>query len=430
MRGRGGALLLCVLILLGGALPAALAQPREPAPGAGKRVALVIGNSAYRHIPALDNPKNDAKLIAGTLAELGFTLVGGGAQIDLDRPSFESAIRDFGRQIGGADVALFYYAGHGLQVRDANWLVPVSANATSVTDVDYELVDADLVLKQMEAARTKLNLVILDACRNNPFSGRGLRDATGGLARMNAPEGTLISYATQPGNVARDGADGNSPYSKALAETMRQPGLEIFQLFNAVGLEVKRITGGEQQPWVSNSPIDGTFFLAGLPPQKAPASVDRFDGVWIGTLTCERVGAALGYSFKFAAMIKAGHFEAQHGVAGQPELADVQGRSERRWQFHRAWRGTDGTAALQSDGSGFRLALQLRSRGHARRPHRLGPAARRPALLGGADAAAELRRRREGRAPAIRRSLTGKSLSGDVGKLTPRAARKCSAEAA
>ncbi len=123
-----------------------------PAPAPAKRLALVVGNSHYKYIPALDNPQNDARLIATTLTSLGFTLVGGGAQIDLDK-AFEAAIRSFGRQIGGADVALFYYAGHGLQVHGTNWLVPDRRTRPTVTDLDSEMVDAELVLKQMEAAR-------------------------------------------------------------------------------------------------------------------------------------------------------------------------------------------------------------------------------------------------------------------------------------
>jgi Domain of unknown function (DUF4189)/Caspase domain len=112
--------------------------------------------------------------------------------------------------------------------------------------------------------------VILDACRNNPFGARGLRSADGGLAQMRAPEGTLISYATQPGSVARDGSDGHSPYTKALATTIKQAGLDIFQTFNQVGLAVKRETGGSQQPWVSSSPIDGTFYFVAPAASSSP----------------------------------------------------------------------------------------------------------------------------------------------------------------
>jgi hypothetical protein len=230
---------------------------------ADKRVALVIGNSAYQNVSRLENPKNDALLVADTLRRLGFALVGGGAQVELDKASFDAAVQRFGSQLIGADVALFYYAGHGLQVRGANYLVPITANPTRETDVDFQMVDAALVLRQMDGAGTKLNIVILDACRNNPFGGRGLRASDGGLAQMRAPEGTLLSYATQPGNVALDGDDGHSPYTRALVETMQRPGLDVLQAFNQVGLIVKRATGSAQQPWVSTSPIDGSFYFAG-----------------------------------------------------------------------------------------------------------------------------------------------------------------------
>lgn len=246
-----------------------------------KRVALIVGNSQYKFIGRLDNPKHDAQLMAQSLSAVGFTLVGGGPQLDLGKEDFDRAIQDFGQILSqGADVALFFYAGHGLQVRGTNWLVPVAANPTREADVDFQMVDANLVLRQMEAAGTRLNLMILDACRNNPFGTRGFRSASSGLATMQAPEGTLIAYATQPGNVALDGADGNSPFTKALAQSVRRPGLDVFRVFNAVGLEVKRITGGAQQPWVSSSPIDGEFYFAGapapgtvvtLPPAPAPA---------------------------------------------------------------------------------------------------------------------------------------------------------------
>jgi hypothetical protein len=245
------------------ALIAALVLSASPAL-ADKRVALVIGNSAYRNIAALDNPTKDAALMAETLAGLGFTLVGGKAQLNLDKPSMDSAVQSFGQLVQGADVALFYYAGHGVQVAGSNYLVPVNANPTREADVDFQMMDANLVLRQMQGAGTRLNLVILDACRNNPFGARGLRSADGGLAQMRAPGGTLISYATQPGAVAQDGDDGHSPYTRALSATLKQPGLDVFQTFNRVGLTVQRDTGGSQQPWVSSSPIDGTFYF--VPP--------------------------------------------------------------------------------------------------------------------------------------------------------------------
>jgi hypothetical protein len=243
---------------------------------AEKRVALVIGNSAYRNVAPLDNPRNDARLMATTLQGLGFQLVGNGPQIDLDKQAFDAALSTFGNAVLGADVALFYYAGHGVQVAGRNFLVPVSANPTKEADVYLQMVDTNVVMSQMEGAGTKLNIVLLDACRNNPFGGRGLRAIDRGLAQMQAPEGTLISYATQPGNVAQDGASANSPYSKALASTIKKPGLGLFDAFNEVGLTVKEATGGTQQPWVSSSPIAGTFYFAspaaGAGPADKPAA--------------------------------------------------------------------------------------------------------------------------------------------------------------
>jgi len=248
---------------------------------AEKRVALVIGNAAYQSVTPLDNPRNDARLMAETLSGLGFTLIGNGPQIDLDKPAFDRALQNFGNAVLGADVALFYYAGHGVQVAGRNFLVPITANPTKESDVYLQMVDAAVVLSQMDGAGTKLNIVVLDACRNNPFRGRGLRATGGGLAELQAPEGTLISYATQPGNVAQDGDSGNSPYSKALATTIRKPGLGLFEAFNEVGLAVKQTTGGSQQPWVSSSPIAGKFFFSSLPTggaatesQRPPASTE------------------------------------------------------------------------------------------------------------------------------------------------------------
>ncbi len=248
-------LLLSVLGIVAAALPAA----------AEKRVALVVGNSAYRNVAPLDNPKNDAALMAETLRGLGFALVGGSAQLNLDKAGLDVAVQVFGAQLQGADVALFYYAGHGIQLRGANYLVPVDANPTKEADVDFQMLDSNTVLRQMESAGGRLNLAILDACRNNPFGARGLRATDSGLAQMHAPEGTLISFATQPGAVAQDGTNGNSPFTRALARTIRRPGLDVFRTFNEVGLAVTKATGGAQQPWVSSSPITGEFYFAGPP---------------------------------------------------------------------------------------------------------------------------------------------------------------------
>jgi hypothetical protein len=237
------------------------------------RIALVVGNSGYQYVSPLPNPANDARLLAETLSRLGFRLVGGGAQLDLDKAHFDLAVQAFGKQMLGADVGLFYYAGHGIQVRGTNYLVPISANPTREADADFQMVDVGLVLKQMEGSGTKLNIVMLDACRNNPFGGRGLRAADGGLAQIRAPEGTLLSYATQPGNVALDGDDGHSPYTRALVDAMQRPGLDVLQAFNQVGLTVKKTTGSAQQPWISSSPIDGSFYFTAPGTSQGPGPV-------------------------------------------------------------------------------------------------------------------------------------------------------------
>jgi TRAP-type C4-dicarboxylate transport system substrate-binding protein len=237
---------------------------------AEKRVALVIGNASYQSVGRLENPLNDARLIANTLRKLGFTLVGNGPLLDLDEPGLRRAVQNFGRALPGADVALFFYAGHGVQVRGNNYLVPIDANPVSEADLDFQMLDTNVILRQMENAGTRLNLVMLDACRNNPIAGRGLRSASAGLAQVQAPDGTFISFATQPGSVAQDGTDGNSPYTKALAQAMQKPGIGIFDTFNDVGLSVASATGGTQRPWFSSSPIRGSFFFAG--PQQIPVA--------------------------------------------------------------------------------------------------------------------------------------------------------------
>jgi hypothetical protein len=350
---------LCAL-LLSFLMVSFLAAPAR----AEKRVALVIGNSAYRNVAQLDNPASDARLLADTLGALGFTLVGGGPQLDLDKASLDRVVQDFGARLQGADVGLLYYAGHGVQVRGTNYLVPVDANPTREADVDFQMLDVNLVVRQMEGAGTRLNIIMLDACRNNPFGSRALvvgrgretesvrfRDTASGLAQMQAPAGTLISFATQPGTVAQDGIDGHSPYSRALVETLRKPGLGIFDTFNQVGLEVKRATGGSQQPWVSSSPIDGQFYFvapqaeggqqAALSPRQpqapngpiapgAPTSdVRRFDGLWMVDFVCERTASGLPrLSGRFVGRASSGVFHGQRGEQGKPGWVTYDGMIE------------------------------------------------------------------------------------------------------
>jgi uncharacterized caspase-like protein len=238
-----------------------LALSLQPA-AAEKRVALVIGNAAYRSIGALANAANDARLLAATLRSVGFMLVGEGAQLDLDKRGFERALEALGGELSSGDVALLFYAGHGLQVGGSNYLLPIDTSLREA-DIASQLINVDLVLREMKQAHTRLNIVILDACRNNPFEVTGLRVTSAGLAPMLAPAGSLISFATQPGSVAFDGDDDDSPFSKALAATMRRPGLDLIEAFDEVGKVVMHMTGGQQQPWISTSTIPGSFYFAG-----------------------------------------------------------------------------------------------------------------------------------------------------------------------
>src|ERR1700722_3917194 len=190
------------------------AMARNGSPHA-HRITLVIGNNQYASSPLI-NPTHDADLIAKTLTRLGFEvhLIKDGSQVQIKR-----AIQAFGADLenGGPDaVGLFYYAGHGLQMNGRNYLIPVGAHIERDADVEIEAVSADWVLEEMRYARNRLNFIILDACRNNPFA-RSFRGGSSGLARMDAPAGVLIAYSTAPGEVAEDGAGVNSPYSEALA---------------------------------------------------------------------------------------------------------------------------------------------------------------------------------------------------------------------
>ena len=171
---------------------------------AEKRVALVVGNSAYKNVNRLDNPANDAKLIAETLRGLGFVLIGGTAQLDLDKPSFDRVVQAFGAQLRGADVGLFYYAGHGVQVRGANYLVPVDANPTTEADVDFQMLDTNLVLHQMEAAGTRL-----ESRHSRCLPQQSLRRARIALgvcgARTNAGTGRYADFLRDPARQRGEG---------------------------------------------------------------------------------------------------------------------------------------------------------------------------------------------------------------------------------
>jgi len=168
-----------------------------------KRLALVIGNAHYQNVGALKNPVNDARAIASSLRSLGFEVI---ESEDVTQPQMKQAINTFGQKLRGYDVGLFYYAGHGVQAKGVNYMVPVEADLKAEEEIEFDCVAADRVLAFMDAASAKVNLIVLDACRNNPFARSWQRSAGGGgLAMMDAPKGSLIAYATSPGRTASDG---------------------------------------------------------------------------------------------------------------------------------------------------------------------------------------------------------------------------------
>lgn len=224
------------------------------------RVALVVGNGGYAY-GSLPNPVNDAELIADALDRVGFDVV---KVIDADQREMKREIVDFGERLAAAGptaVGLFYYAGHGVQANGQNYLIPIGADLRRVADLDIEAVEADWALLQMREAGNAVNFLILDACRDNPLP-RGLRASIGGLARMDAPVGTFVAYATAPGATAEDGAGSNSPYTTALAEMLKDEGVPAEILFRNVRNRVIELTEGRQVPWDSSSLRGGDFCFA------------------------------------------------------------------------------------------------------------------------------------------------------------------------
>lgn len=233
------------------------------APGAARaetRLALVMGNGAYAAVSPLPNPAADARLIAQTLQAAGFTVT---LALDADQAAMKRAIAGFGRDLraAGSDaVGVFYYAGHGVQAMGANYLIPVDAAITDAADLDLVAVEASWVIRQMASARARTAIAIFDACRDNPFAEVGLSVA--GLARMDAPAGSFIAYATAPGEAAYDGAGSNSPFTRALAREALVPGESLEEVFRRVRVDVLQATGGRQTPWTSSSLIDDFRFVA------------------------------------------------------------------------------------------------------------------------------------------------------------------------
>jgi hypothetical protein len=257
--------------------PADAAEPPRPAPqpsssvaAAGRRIALIIGNGSYQHVRPLPNPPNDARAVAKSLRDIGFTVSEG---IDLDRAAMRKMTRDFLREAARAQIALVYYAGHGVQIDGRNYLIPVDVELKPGASVIEAMIDMDTIMAGLDD-QVRTNILIFDACRNNPMAqqvanagtNRGIEGASGLAAPTNLGSGatlgagTLIAFATAPGQVALDGEGTNSPFSAALSRHIGTPGLEVQQMLTRVRAEVVSATKNRQVPW-SNSSLLGEVYL-------------------------------------------------------------------------------------------------------------------------------------------------------------------------
>lgn len=223
---------------------------------AADRVALLIGNNQYGSTP-LRNAVNDAKDLADALKELGFKVI---VRENASRKDMIEGIREFGQSLDGASTALFFYAGHAMQFKDRNYLVPIDAAMGSEEDVTFFSVEIGQVFDRMDRARTRFNFIILDACRDNPFAA-SFKLTSAGLAQMSAPSGTLIAYATSPGSVAADGFGRNGIYTKHILQNIKVPDLPVEIMFKRVREGVERETRKLQTPWDSSS-LKGDFVFA------------------------------------------------------------------------------------------------------------------------------------------------------------------------
>src|ERR1700742_3066965 len=230
---------------------------------AGSRLALVIGNAKYANAPKLENPANDSADLAAALRSVGFEVI---AQQDASRESMTKAVREFSGRLRGTEVALFFYAGHGMQMNGENYLLPVDADIQTPADVRFNTVNLTDIQQEMEGSG-RVNIIILDACRNNPFAEKlaqsGRAAPSRGLGRLDAVgEGSLIVYSTQPNNVALDGAERTSPFTAALIKHVTTPGIEVRQMLSRVRGDVLATTERRQTPWDSSS-LTGDVYLAG-----------------------------------------------------------------------------------------------------------------------------------------------------------------------
>jgi formylglycine-generating enzyme required for sulfatase activity len=243
-----------------------LAGAASAAPPA-RQVALVVGNANYA-LGGLTNPINDARAIAARLREVGFEV---DLRTDIRQHEMLRAITDFGQRLQARDIGLVFFAGHGMQIQGRNYLLPVDAQIANERAVLSEAVDVDVILHQF--SEVSFGILILDACRNNPFERRFRSATAGGLARMEAPIGMLIAYATAPGGVAMDGSGNNSLYTTALLRALENPGRKVEDIFKQVRVEVVKTSEGQQVPWESSS-LMGDYYFAGTDVQSMTANAE------------------------------------------------------------------------------------------------------------------------------------------------------------
>ncbi len=354
-----------------------------------RRIALVIGNGNYQHpdLPKLPNPSNDAEDIAKALRGFGFEVI---ERKNQTLETMNQAIAEFGSKIGGSAAALFYYAGHGIQVKNQNYLIPVNARLESEASVPYQSVNLNQILDEMDNGKSGANIVMLDACRNNPISGRFRSGQTRGLASPGiTPKGTVIIYATDPGNVAADGKGRNGLFTAGLLTAFKGKDLSLDGVLTAASAEVEQTSGQTQTPYVNGpktlqknfhfrvtvdpgqAEIEKTFWTSierstdaadfaaylqkypqgsyaplaenrlktlkaslqapAVTPAPAPSasSTTAFDGRWAVSLVCEDVREsgkfAKGYTANFFADVKAGQLQGQYRQVGTPASLTMVG---------------------------------------------------------------------------------------------------------
>jgi hypothetical protein len=294
----------------------------------GRRVALVIGNGAYKSVPMLPNPPSDAGDIAAALKRLGFTVT------LLTNANFDEMRRGLialGRDAAGADMAAVYFAGHGMEINGENWLIPVDAELKRDTDAANEAVSLQSVMLQVSSTMS-LGLVILDACRNNPFAAKMNRSlavraaVSGGLGRIEPVGNVLVAYAARDGTTALDGDARNSPFTAALLRNIETPGVEVTFVFRNVRDDVMETTRNEQQPFVYGSLSRKAIYLAGLPP---PGSAN--------TTQANAMPAVAAPALPAPAMPAA---VIDPALVGTWEIMVPSGRSQSRWVWQMMGDGT------------------------------------------------------------------------------------------